>query len=127
MAEAKRECLAVTGDYVSDLRAFCAEWLKQNRGYDLIDHGFGAEHGGELTTGKLLAALDELDLLRAEVDIARHEAKQCTAVYEHPIYGVRRCELPAHGYTEHFAGSAGGWVKWTDTALRQPERVDGGQ
>lgn len=54
----------MSDDYVSDLRAFCAEWLKQNRGYDLIDHGFGPDHGGELTTVKLTAALDELEKLR---------------------------------------------------------------
>lgn len=54
----------MTDDYVSDLRAFCTEYLKQNRGYDLIDHGFGSENGGELTTGKLIAALDELERLR---------------------------------------------------------------
>lgn len=63
----------MTDDYVSDLRAFCAEWLKQNRGYDLIDHGFGTEHGGELTTDKLTAALDELERLREFVGDAKVE------------------------------------------------------
>lgn len=54
----------VTDDYVSSLRAFCTEWLKQNQGCDLIDHGFGPERGGELTTVKLAAMLDELERLR---------------------------------------------------------------
>lgn len=57
----------MTGDYVSDLRAFCAEYLKYNVGYDLVDSGFGPEHGGELTVAKLTAALDELERLRKDV------------------------------------------------------------
>jgi hypothetical protein len=60
----------VSGDYVAELAAFCTEWLKQNAGCDLIDHGFGPEHGGELTTTKLRAALDELVQLRAERALA---------------------------------------------------------
>jgi len=63
--------LRVEGDNpAADLAAFCEEWLKQNAGCDLIDHGFGAERGGELTVTKLRAVLGELVRLRAERDQA---------------------------------------------------------
>lgn len=110
----------MSGDYVERLEAFDSGW-RSAMDDDLVSEVIAVIDGKPLRESDLRAALDELEKLRAEVDVARHEAKQCTAVYDHPIYGVRRCELPAHGYTEHFAGSMGGPVKWTDVDPQQLE------
>lgn len=54
-------------DHVAELAAFCEQWLKYNEGGEVIDHGFGPDHGSELTVTKLRAVLGELEQLRADL------------------------------------------------------------
>jgi len=73
--------------------------------------------------GEYGSALDELEQLRDEASRLRHDAKRCRAVYHHPLYGRRRCELPTHGGEEHHTGLPGGWVKWSQAVEFVPPRL----
>lgn len=74
----------MSGNPAADLAAFGEEWLKQNAGCDLIDHGFGADHGGELTVTKLRAVLGELVRLRGQnIGDAHAVAKVIAATNRH--------------------------------------------
>lgn len=126
----------MTDDYVSDLRAFCAQWLKQNAGCDLIDHGFGAEHGGELTTVKLTAALDELERLRAvrtcgdTATLFNGDQHVCVLPFGHgPEHrdhnGTRWQVYDAHPESDDALKALVRMQGLTLSVSQQPERVDG--
>lgn len=115
------------GDYLRDLELFCAEWLKQNAGCELIDHGFGPDHGGELTTDLVLKAVAELKQLRAEREGWRDGASQRLRHAYRSGWEERGETIAAavsafagHGMAEQRAKA---YVdEWWDVAPEQPER-----
>lgn len=113
----------MSGDYVERLRSFLAAHRPDSARHVTADvlatlpnpDGRGWRH---LTGADLTAALDELEQLRDETVLLRHDAKRCTAVYDHRLHGERRCEMPTHGRKGHRTNLPEGWMEWDDDAIR---------